>query len=222
MAQSIDRRPIAARDHAWARAVASLLARRGISANTISLFSLACGVTAGVAFAGTHGWPGGARALWLIGALLVQLRLAANMFDGMVAIASGTTSPLGELYNEIPDRISDSAGLIGLGIAAGSWGLGSVAALAAVATAYVRAVGKASGAASDFCGPMAKQQRMFLVTLAALWLGLAPGSWRQAPWDVSFLPLLLLVIIVGSALTAARRLLRIAASLRGPAQPKAC
>ena len=55
--------------------------------------------------------------------------------------------------NEIPDRISDGVGLIGVGIAAGSWGLGAIAALAAVATAYVRAVGKASGAASDFCGP---------------------------------------------------------------------
>src|ERR1043165_10191874 len=141
MAQSIDRRPIAARDHAWARAVASSLARRGISANAISLFGLACGVTAGVAFAGTLWGPGEARALWLIGASLVQLRLAANMFDGMVAVASGTASPLGELYNEIPDRISDGAGLIGLGIAAGSWGLGAIAALAAVATAYVRAVG---------------------------------------------------------------------------------
>src|ERR1019366_7443224 len=109
--------------------------------NGISVFGLICGVLAGVAFASTIWWPGAARALWLIGALLVQLRLAPNMFGGLVGLARGTPSPLGELYNEIPDRISDSGVLIGLGFAAGSWALGCLAALAAIATAYVRAVG---------------------------------------------------------------------------------
>jgi len=46
------------------------------------------------------------RILWIIGALGAQLRLTANMLDGMVAIASSRTSKTGELYNEVPDRIS--------------------------------------------------------------------------------------------------------------------
>ena len=50
------------------------------------------------------------RILWLIGALGAQLRLTANMLDGMVAIASSRTSKTGELYNEVPDRISDACG----------------------------------------------------------------------------------------------------------------
>ena len=220
MAPTVDRRPIAARDHQWAQAVAAWLAKHRVSPNGISIFGLICGVFAGVSFGLTIWSPDAARGLWLIGALLVQLRLAANMFDGMVAMAQGAASPLGELYNEIPDRISDSAVLIGVGIAAGSWGLGCLAALAAIATAYVRAVGKAAGAASDFGGPMAKQQRMFLATLAALWFGLAPALWQQALAGTDVLRILLIVITLGAVLTAGRRLLRIAASLRRPANPK--
>jgi phosphatidylglycerophosphate synthase len=214
MAQSVDRRPIAAREHWLARRVAAWLADRHASPNGISIFGLICGLIAGAAFALTVWSPGASRALWLIGALLVQLRLAANMFDGMVALARGTTSPLGELYNEIPDRISDSAVLIGVGFAAGSWGLGCLAALAAIATAYVRAVGKAAGVPSEFSGPMAKQQRMFLVTLAALWFGLVPASWQQGLAGIDLARSVLIVIALGAVFTAGRRLLRIAAALK--------
>ena len=48
-----------------------------------------------------------------------QLRLTANMLDGMVALASGRASKVGELYNEVPDRVSDAAVFIGAGLA---WG----------------------------------------------------------------------------------------------------
>jgi phosphatidylglycerophosphate synthase len=214
MAQRLDRRPIAAREHRWSRATAAWLARRGISPNAISIFGLICGMGAGAMFAASLWLPESARGLWLLGSLLVQLRLAANMFDGMVALWRGATSPLGELYNEIPDRISDSAVLVGLGIAGGSWGLGCLAALAAMLTAYVRAVGKGAGAASEFCGPMAKQQRMFLVTLAALWFALTPGSWQQGAAGRQGILVLLGVIALGAAATALRRLHRIAGSLR--------
>jgi len=211
-----NRRPIAARELSWSRAVAGWLARRGATANAISLAGLACGLAGGLALAATSWTPRWAWACWLIGALLVQLRLAANMFDGMVAIETATASKLGELYNEIPDRVSDSATLIGLGYAAGGdVVLGYAAALAAVATAYVRAVGVAAGARAEFCGPMAKQQRMFVVTLVAIYgAATAAIGWRVA--DLDPVPwLALLVIVLGSLLTAARRLLRIAATLRG-------
>ena len=214
MAQSVDRRPIAAREHWLARRVAAWLADRQASPNGISIFGLICGIAAGALFALTVWSSGASRWLWLGGALLVQLRLAANMFDGMVALARGTTSPLGELYNEIPDRISDSAVLIGLGFAAGSGALGCLAALAAIATAYVRAVGKAAGVPSEFCGPMAKQQRMFLVTLTALWFGLVPASWQQGLAGIDLARGVLIVIALGAVFTAGRRLLRIAAALR--------
>jgi phosphatidylglycerophosphate synthase len=204
-----DRRPIAAREHAASAAVAAWLIRRGASPNGISLAGMGCGLLAGLAFALTWSWPEAARGLWLLGAVLVQLRLAANMFDGMVAVGRGIASPRGELWNEVPDRVSDTAVLVGLGVAAGGdWALGLGAALAAMATAYVRCVGRAAGAPSDFSGPMAKQQRMFLATAVALVCALAPAAWSAGLPRAA-----LVVILLGSLLTAALRLRRAARAL---------
>jgi phosphatidylglycerophosphate synthase len=159
--------------------------------------------------------------LWLAGAVLVQLRLAANMFDGMVALETGKASPVGELFNEIPDRISDAAALIGLGYAAGgSPAFGYIATALAIFTAYVRAQGKAAGAHSEFCGPMAKPQRMFIVTVAALFMALAPAGWqvrfgpdaRGGHWGIAAAALM--IISAGCIVTSARRLARIARTLR--------
>jgi phosphatidylglycerophosphate synthase len=140
------------------------------------------------------------------------------MLDGMVAIASGRASAVGELFNEVPDRISDTATLVGLGYAVGgNVTLGFTAACVALFTAYARAMGKVAGARQEFCGPMAKQQRMLVATLVALYCGLTPESW-QPRWDVSpssaGLPTAALVlIIVGGLATAVRRLARIARTL---------
>jgi len=217
-----ERRPIATRDRKVSQWAASLLARWGVSANAISVAGLFCGVAAGAALAITpyaHGWE---RAAWLAGAVLIQLRLLANMLDGMVAIASARASAVGELFNEVPDRISDAATLIGLGYAVGgNVALGFTAACVALFTAYVRAMGKVAGAGQEFCGPMAKPQRMFVATVAALYCGLAPADW-QPRWELSpsyvGLPAAaLLLIIVGGVATAVRRLGRIARTLtKGP------
>lgn len=154
------------------------------------------------------------RGLWLAAAACIQLRLLANMLDGMVAIQTRRASPLGELYNEVPDRVSDSAALIGLGFAPHSSPLlGLAAALAAVLTAYIRAVGKVAGAQQEFCGPMAKQHRMFVLTLFAVFCGVAPVGWRHIG-TVPLAQIVLGVIMVGSFGTALRRLSRIRAALK--------
>jgi phosphatidylglycerophosphate synthase len=200
MAESGDRRPIAARELGVTKRLAGWLVARGASADAISLWGMAAGLLAGLALAATV-WLGTDWPFWLLGALLIQLRLLANMLDGMVALGRGIASPAGELFNEAPDRVSDSAVLVGLGIAAGSLALGLGAALAAMLTAYVRCVGRAAGAPSDFRGPMAKQQRMFLATIVALAMALLPAGWTEG------LPALALwVILALSLVTAWRRL----------------
>jgi len=176
------------------------------------------GLSAGAAFAATSfaGSMPLQRGLWIAGAVLVQMRLLANMFDGMVAIESGRASPLGELFNEVPDRISDSAVLIGLGYSPHATpAFGFAAALLAMSTAYIRAAGKVAGAPQEFCGPMAKQQRMFLATIAALFLAASPVAW-QVISGISIADLVLLIIILGSFLTGLRRLGRICRALKSP------
>lgn len=216
--EASERRPIASRELRTTQAISRWFVRRGMSPNAISLIGMAAGILAGLAFwtTGEASTAGLARLAWIAGAALVQLRLLANLFDGMVAISSGKASPVGELYNEVPDRVSDAATLIGLGYSAGgSPTLGFLAALAAVFTAYVRATSKIVGGSQDYCGPMAKPQRMFFVTLCAVYLAVAPQAW-QLNWHGWELPALTLaVIFLGSLLTAARRLLRVAAALKG-------
>lgn len=217
-----ERRPIAARELTASRKVAAWLAKTGVSANAISIVGIFLAAMAGLALAATSHGSKVAPWLWVIAIVGVVGRLLANMFDGMVAIATGTASAVGELYNEVPDRISDSAILIGAGYAVGgslTWGY--AASLAAMFTAYIRVMGKSAGVKQEFCGPMAKQQRMFIVivtsTLYLVWpscdqaLGLAPsqgGIWTAA----------LVLITIGSLLTTVRRLLRISNNLRNAAR----
>ena len=216
--EPLERRPLASRSWKISHRAAERLARAGVSPNAISLAGMAAGILAGLVLASTNRidepWS---RAAWILGALLVQARLAANLLDGMVAVSTGRASPVGELYNEVPDRVSDIATLAGLGYASGGEPiLGWVAACAAVLTAYVRAMGKAAGAPQDYRGPMAKPHRMFLVTVTALACALAPGEWLPAVgagrWGLAALALA--VIAAGSLITCVRRLRRAAEVLR--------
>jgi phosphatidylglycerophosphate synthase len=195
-----DRRPIAARETVPARAATAWLAARGVSADLISALGMGAGLLAGLMLAIA---PAQGAWAWLLAAALVQLRLLANMLDGMVAVAAQQASPRGELWNEIPDRVSDTAVLAGLGWAAGDLALGLGAALSAMATAYIRAVGKGAGAGSDFSGPMAKQQRMAVVAVTAIGCALLPG------WVTVLGHIALWLILAGAVLTCALRLARI-------------
>lgn len=211
------RRPIAARGWGFSQRASAFLVARGASANAISVWGMLAGLIAGLLLYATSLVERGAWLLWLGAALCIQLRLLANMLDGMVAVARGTTSKVGELYNEIPDRVSDTAALVGLGYAAGGHPvLGWAAALIAMTTAYVRATGAAAGAKPDFGGPMAKPQRMALATATATACALTTlyGTGVVHAWELGLPAWCLIVVILGSAWTALARLMRIAQQLR--------
>ncbi len=211
-----ERRPLATRELKVSIQLANWLAASGVSPNAISIAGMIAGLLSGAAFVGTR-LPQSGWLFFFAAAVLAQLRLLANMLDGMVAIKIGRSTPVGELFNEVPDRISDTAIFIGAGYGAGSMPeLGFAAALAAMFTAYVRAEGKVAGAHQEFCGPMAKPHRMALLTLVAIYSGLAPAAW-QPRFDFfgehGLLSLALLIICFGSILTSIRRLSRIARTL---------
>jgi phosphatidylglycerophosphate synthase len=196
MAADADRRPISQRSHGWAKWLTGALVKSGVSPNFISFTSIVFAVFAGLCFYASAVSAGGDRVMLLIGAaLFCQLRLLANMMDGMVAVEAGKGSPDGAIWNELPDRLADIAVLVGAGygvaaIADADRGmfnpsflkfglmdadvLGWAAAVGAVMTAYVREVGKAAGAPPDFSGPMAKPHRMFVMTMAALLAATTP------------------------------------------------
>ncbi len=215
--EPLERRPIQSRNTRWAEAATRRLIALGASPNAISVFGMLAAIAAGAAFFSTSLTTGPAqRALWFCGGVLCQLRLLCNLFDGMVAVERDIASPKGELYNEVPDRVSDSAVFIGLGYAAGGEVvLGCIAALLSVFVAYVRAMAKSIGAPNDFSGPMAKPQRMALATAVAVYMSFSPDSWRL-PWGEP--KVILVIVILGGVATAARRLVRAAKHLEGIAK----
>lgn len=205
------RRPIKARDTRWAAAVASILARAGVRPNIISLFSVLFGAGAGGALAATGLYAAGACEPWLFlaAALCIQLRLLCNLFDGMVAIEGGFRSKSGEIFNELPDRFADAFIFIGAGYAAvpAPWSplLGWLCAVLAILTAYVRALGVSAGAAQQFCGPMAKQHRMAVMTFVSVLSGLLYWFGIRGP----FVGWALILIAAGCLITVFRRVARI-------------
>src|SRR5215471_11917231 len=214
-AKGIDRRPIATRNRKWAQSVTMWLASRNVSPNAISIAGMCACIVSRLALGLTSVEYN--RMFWVIAAFGAQLRLTANMLDGMVARASGRASKVGELYNEVPDRVSDAAVFIGAGYAwGGNVSLGYIATILAIFTAYVRAAGKIAGAPNEFCGPMAKQHRMFVITLVCVYATITPRSWQIVTFKYSQIGLMslgLVVIVVGCVITVIRRLNRITHAL---------
>jgi phosphatidylglycerophosphate synthase len=212
MPDDINRRPLSSRDTSWARWVARLLTRSGISPNQISMASMAMAALAGLAFWRAGAAESGQRAAFLCAAaLFCQLRLLCNLFDGMVAIEGGQKASDGAFWNEFSDRVADMAIFVGVGYGMAAPALGWAAAGLAVLTAYTRELGRNCGLPADFSGPMAKQHRMAVTTAAAL-LSLSEPLWLERG---QVLTVALWVIAIGSAFTALRRAWRIVAALRG-------
>jgi phosphatidylglycerophosphate synthase len=209
-----ERRPMFARDWNLLQQSARWLIARDVPPNAISLAGMAGGIAAGLALAATTllPWP---RVMFLLAVAAIVVRALGNLLDGMVAVGSGKASPLGELFNEIPDRVSDMAILIGAGYAAGGNPvLGFTAALTAVFVAYVRAEGKVTGAAQHYCGPMAKPERMLVIVLVASYCALTPAGWQPAVQignqHFGLMSFGLAVVVLGGIVTVFRRLKRIA------------
>jgi phosphatidylglycerophosphate synthase len=232
------RRPLKTRDWPFFKNLAAWLARSGVTPNGISFASIIFGCLAGAALAATFFVSGWAMlGCYLAAAAFIQLRLIANLLDGMVAVEGGKGGPTGDLWNEAPDRISDAAIFIGAGYAAGSSPvLGLAAALMAVFVAYVRALGASVGAGQIFLGPMAKPHRMALMTATCVLRAIFPptlntlferstvdlylrDTYYVVQFDSVIMPVALWLVIAGGVVTSVRRLRRIAAFLRNKSLP---
>ena len=201
----LNRRPIATRSSAWAQRLASALAKSSITPNQISMLSV---LFAGIG-AALLAWLPTAAGL-LLCAVCIQLRLVCNLIDGLVAVEGGKGSALGRIYNEFPDRVTDSVLIIALGYACAVPWLGWLGALLAVATAYVRVFGGSLGLAQDFRGPLAKAQRMAVLTVACI------AAVAEQFWHMQHYALLAAAVIIaaGSLITCVTRTLAIAAQLK--------
>ena len=214
-----DRRPLQTRSRPAAHRIAGRLAAWGATPNAISVAGLLLAGAAGACFAlvARSDSDGTIAALLTAAAVLVQLRLASNLLDGLVAVEGGRGTRTGPLFNEVPDRLADLLILVpaGYAISAISWGpeLGWAAGVLAVLTAYVRLLGGSLGQAQSFSGPLAKPHRMFVLTVACL---ASVVEALAGDHEGVALAAGLVIITIGSAATCVLRLRAIAAALPGP------
>lgn len=212
-----NRRPLKSRGAGWARGLAAALARTGVQPDAVSASSMVFAlIGAGALWISADATGGSRVGLLLAAAACIQLRLIANLLDGMVAVEHGRGGPLGPVWNELPDRIADILLLAGAGYAlrhvSPEFGplLGWLAASLAVLTAYIRELGRALGHEADFAGPGAKPHRMAALTVGC-GLAAAEPLWHAGS---TALLLALAVIVALTAITVVRRTLRLASRLR--------
>jgi phosphatidylglycerophosphate synthase len=195
-----NRRPLKSRSTGWAAAAARAVLATGLTANQVSFL--------GIVIAAVGAWAmveGPTRPiLFLAAGIAIQLRLLANMLDGMVAVEGARGGPTGAIWNEFPDRIEDSLLLVAAGYAAELPWLGWFCALLAAICAYVRLLGGTLGQPQDFGGPMAKPHRMAALTIGCLVATVWFGGLQVA----------LGAIAAGTLLTISLRLIRLSKALR--------
>lgn len=175
------RRPIETRNANWAQNTASWLASNHITPNVISIWSIVFSAISLVAFwfdyncidcCGPNRCTGMHVMLMILAIVGIQGRLIMNLLDGMVAVEHNKKSIVGGLFNEVPDRISDTLTLFGVGLLAKHMPYGMdlayLAIFLSVMTAYIRTLGASLGCGHFFSGPMAKQHRMALVCAGCL------------------------------------------------------
>jgi phosphatidylglycerophosphate synthase len=193
-----NRRPLTSRNSAWAARLASWAVERDITPNRISQASMCFAAAGFFLYAmSTHGNGFAQFFALILAAAALQARLVCNLIDGMVAIEGGKGAKDGPFWNEAPDRVSDFLFFTGAGLAAGQPTLGILAASLAIATAYLRELGRAEGFPPDFSGPFAKPQRMAVLTAGTVLAALYATH--------STLTITLWIIVAGTAATVIRR-----------------
>lgn len=183
--------------------------KHGVSADALTIAAIPLAALGGLCLALSDSMP----VLLLAVPLLAATRLILNLIDGQVARETGTAHPMGELLNELGDRVSDLLFIGGLAFVAT---VGPTLALAAVVAAllssYTGVAAKAAGVPRQYGGIMSKPGRMITLSVAAPLAFIVADGWPllAAAW----------VILVGALITLVQRLLAARAAVAsGAARP---
>lgn len=177
------------------RPLERLAIRSGLSADAITLLAVPVAALGGACLAASDvvQW------LLLVVPVLAALRLILNLLDGMVARATGSMHPMGEMWNELGDRLADVLFIGGLAFAPEvDARLVLAAVAAAVLSSYAGITSRAAGASRQYGGVMSKPGRMVVLGIAA------PVTFVTGNW--AWLTVAAIVILVGSLITLGQRL----------------
>jgi phosphatidylglycerophosphate synthase len=194
--------------------MALYLVKWNVSPNEIACFGLVFSGAAGLCFMKAYSMNGLETQihynLLVVAAVCILLRLLCNMLDGMMSSELRQKSLNGELFSEIPDRLSDLSIFLGAGYFADQFWPGALnlawgTCLLALLTAYIRTLGELLTGIRDFNGVMSKHHRMFIMAAAALTTQLET-HFTLPHYAVV---IALAIVALGSAGTSVYRLLRL-------------
>lgn len=177
---------------------------RGVSADTLTLAAIPVAALGGLCLA----LSGDLSVLLLAVPLLAAARLILNLADGQVARQTGTSHPIGEVANELGDRIADVLFIGGLAFVAEVGPLLALsAAIAALLASYAGIVSRAVGGPRQYGGVMSKPGRMIVLAVAAPLAFVLGAAWplAGAAW----------LILAGALVTLAQRVLATRATAEG-------
>jgi CDP-diacylglycerol--glycerol-3-phosphate 3-phosphatidyltransferase len=192
------------------RPVVRWIARKGVTANQVTLAALMLSLSAGAVIA----WSRNVRTLLLLPAVLL-LRMALNAMDGMLAREHNQKTALGAILNELGDVLGDAALYIPLAVVPGfrAWMVIGVV-LLAILSEMTGVIAVQIGASRRYDGPLGKSDRAFLFGLLGLLLSLYVPIGAAIPYVLAAILVLLALTIVNRARNALREL---AASAQTPA-----
>jgi len=181
------------RFQALLRPLASSLARKGVSANEVTVAALLVSVALGafVASESDAAWPFLLLPAWFF------LRMACNAIDGILAREFAQASALGAYLNELTDVVSDAALYLPFALVSpfGPWSIGAVVLVASLSE-MAGAMGPMIGAARRYDGPMGKSDRALVFAALGLYVGLGGRLPAAALWLMPLLALLIACNIV--------------------------
>jgi CDP-diacylglycerol--glycerol-3-phosphate 3-phosphatidyltransferase len=170
--------------------------------NHISYALIPVGVLiAATYFVGAQGQPW----LYLLGILLVFVRMFLGTLDGLVATHYGKSSARGEIINRLAPELCDVLYLVALATARPEWRLPGLLAVAlAWLITFAGLVGATTGLPTQSVGPAGQTDRLALLQVISLLAFLSDAR----GWKVDFLGGFLWWVAIGGIATVALRLRR--------------
>lgn len=169
---------------------------RGVRADQVTLAAIPVAALGGLCLALSDS----VAPLLLAVPILATARLVLNLVDGQVARRTGTTHPMGEVLNEVGDRLSDILFVGGLAfVAAVGPLLAASAVIASVLASYAGIAARAVGLPRQYGGVMSKPARMLVLAVAAPLAFALDAAWplQVGAW----------LILAGALVTLVQRLL---------------
>ncbi|MCL2862487.1 MAG: CDP-alcohol phosphatidyltransferase family protein [Methanimicrococcus sp.] len=195
--------------------VAKIFIKIGISPNTLSIISCLFSIFAGVFYylAGDNYFRLDASYYFLlVAAICVLINSGLDALDGAVARLRGIAGKKGDFLDHVIDRYADVfiiSGIVFGGFC--SWWIGIIALAGVLLTSYLGTQAQAMDIGRYYGGIMGRADRLIII-LASSFADFAYIAWYDTAasfWGVSFLGWAMIIIAVGSHITAFQRIYHI-------------